>query len=85
MRTLTAQNFPSVVRKQLEHGFPAQGHRNCVPLISGTGKVLAVAVGCLTVWSDVEAQAAITALNEHEFGGRTLTVNEVRPAPKSYR
>jgi RNA recognition motif-containing protein len=29
--------------------------------------------------SDSEAQAAITALNGTELGGRTLTVNEARP------
>jgi uncharacterized membrane protein YgcG len=29
--------------------------------------------------SDAEAQAAITALNGAEMGGRTLTVNEARP------
>ena len=29
--------------------------------------------------SDSEAQAAITALNGSEMGGRTLTVNEARP------
>jgi RNA recognition motif-containing protein len=29
--------------------------------------------------SDSEAQAAITALNGAEMGGRTLTVNEARP------
>ena len=28
---------------------------------------------------DSEAQAAITALNGTELGGRTLTVNEARP------
>jgi len=29
--------------------------------------------------SDSEAQAAITALNGSDMGGRTLTVNEARP------
>ena len=29
--------------------------------------------------SDAEAQAAIDRLNEHEFGGRRLQVNEARP------
>lgn len=31
--------------------------------------------------TDEEAQAAIDALNEHDFGGRALTVNEARPKP----
>jgi RNA recognition motif-containing protein len=33
--------------------------------------------------SDDEAQAAITQLNEHQMGGRALTVNEARPKPAS--
>ena len=30
-----------------------------------------------------EAQKAITALNDHQLGGRGLTVNEARPKPTS--
>ena len=34
--------------------------------------------------SNEEAQAAISALNSTEFGGRTLTVNEAKPqAPRT--
>lgn len=35
--------------------------------------------GFVEMSSDSEAQAAITALNGAEMGGRTLTVNEARP------
>jgi len=35
--------------------------------------------GFVEMSSDSEAQAAITALNGTELGGRTLTVNEARP------
>ena len=35
--------------------------------------------GFVEMASDSEAQAAITALNGTDFGGRTLTVNEARP------
>ena len=31
--------------------------------------------------TDDEAQKAITELNEHQLGGRALTVNEARPKP----
>ena len=31
--------------------------------------------------TDEEAQKAITQLNEHQLGGRSLTVNEARPKP----
>ena len=33
--------------------------------------------------TDEEAQKAITELNEHQLGGRGLTVNEARPKPAS--
>jgi len=35
--------------------------------------------GFVEMSSDSEAQAAITALNGTQLGGRTLTVNEARP------
>ena len=35
--------------------------------------------------SDSEAQAAITALNGTQLGGRTLTVNEARPSRATLR
>jgi len=40
--------------------------------------------GFVEMGSEAEAQAAITALNETELGGRTLTVNEAKPqAPRT--
>ena len=35
--------------------------------------------GFVEMSADTEAQAAISALNGTQFGGRTLTVNEARP------
>lgn len=35
--------------------------------------------------TDEEAQEAIRALNNHQVGGRGLTVNEARPKPESSR
>lgn len=35
--------------------------------------------GFVEMSSDAEAQAAVSALNGQEHGGRTLTVNEARP------
>ncbi len=32
--------------------------------------------------SDEDAQNAISTLNNHEYGGRNLTVNEARPKPQ---
>lgn len=40
--------------------------------------------GFVEMDSDAEAEAAITALNGQDHGGRTLTVNEAKPrAPRS--
>ena len=41
--------------------------------------------GFVEMTSDQEAQAAITALNGQESGGRTLTVNEARPRSEGGR
>ncbi len=32
--------------------------------------------------TDADAQSAIAKLNDHQFGGRNLTVNEARPRPE---
>jgi RNA recognition motif-containing protein len=44
-----------------------------------TGQSRGFGFGFVEMSSDLEAQAAITALNGAEMGGRTLTVNEARP------
>ena len=38
--------------------------------------------GFVEMSTDEEAQAAASALNEHQLGGRALTVNEARPKPE---
>lgn len=41
--------------------------------------------GFVTFTNDAEADAAVAALNEHEFNGRNLVVNEARPPkPRDY-
>src|SRR6476620_6423440 len=35
--------------------------------------------------TDEDAQKAISMLNDHDLGGRTLTVNEARPKPQGTR
>ncbi|HUS47644.1 MAG TPA: RNA-binding protein [Phycisphaerae bacterium] len=39
--------------------------------------------GFVEMGTDQEAQAAIAALNGHEFSGRQIVVNEARPRPES--
>lgn len=41
--------------------------------------------GFVEMGTDQEAQAAITALNGKEFGGRPLTVNEAKPREERSR
>jgi RNA recognition motif-containing protein len=41
--------------------------------------------GFVEMKTDQEAQAAITALNGQDAGGRPLTVNEARPRPEGGR
>ena len=41
--------------------------------------------GFVEMKTDQEAQAAITALNGQDSGGRSLTVNEARPRPEGSR
>ncbi len=38
--------------------------------------------GFVEMSTDAEAQAAITALNGRDHGGRALTVNEAKPRPE---
>ena len=38
--------------------------------------------GFVEMATDEEAQTAIAKLNEHQLGGRSLTVNEARPKPE---
>jgi cold-inducible RNA-binding protein len=38
--------------------------------------------GFVEMTTDEEAQKAIAKLNEHQFGGRALIVNEARPKPE---
>jgi RNA recognition motif-containing protein len=46
---------------------------------TGQSRGFGFGFGFVEMSSDLEAQAAITALNGAEMGGRTLTVNEARP------
>ena len=71
------------------------GEQDLEQLFSQVGPVESVAVmrdgatgrargfGFVEMSSEDDAQKAIQQLNEKEFGGRNLTVNEARPKPKS--
>jgi RNA recognition motif-containing protein len=63
----------------LEQMFAAHGTVQSAQLIMDRDTGRSKGFGFVEMGNDQEAQAAITALNGKEVGGRTLTVNEARP------
>ena len=60
-------------------GFHQGGARSATSVFETGWGWLRRGFGFVEMSSDSEAQAAITALNGTQLGGRTLTVNEARP------
>jgi RNA recognition motif-containing protein len=68
----------------LEQMFSAHGTVDGAQVIEDRSTGQSKGFGFVEMASDTEAQAAITALNGQDHGGRALTVNEARPrAPRS--
>lgn len=63
----------SVTNQQLEELFANQGTVNSVNIIEGKG------FGFVEMSSSDEAQSAMEALNNTEFAGRPLKIDEARP------
>jgi RNA recognition motif-containing protein len=63
----------------LEELFGAHGTVESATVISDRTTNQSKGFGFVDMSSNSEAQAAISALNGKEHGGRTLTVNEARP------
>ncbi|MDD3656866.1 MAG: RNA-binding protein [Atribacterota bacterium] len=63
----------SVTNEQLEELFANQGTVNSVNIIEGKG------FGFVEMSSSEEAQSAMDALNNTEFAGRPLKIDEARP------
>jgi len=63
----------SVTNEQLEELFANQGTVNSVNIIEGKG------FGFVEMSSSEEAQSAMDALNNTEFNGRPLKIDEARP------
>jgi RNA recognition motif-containing protein len=64
---------------QLQEMFSAHGTVESAQVISDRDTGRSKGFGFVEMASDAEAQAAITAMNGQEHGGRALTVNEARP------
>lgn len=69
----------STTEQQLSDLFAAHGTVASARIITDKFTGQSRGFGFVEMSSDGEAQAAITALNGTQFGGRTLTVNEARP------
>jgi RNA recognition motif-containing protein len=64
---------------ELEQLFAQHGTVQSAEVISDRDTGRSKGFGFVQMGSDEEAQAAITAMNGQEIGGRTLTVNEAKP------
>jgi RNA recognition motif-containing protein len=69
----------STTEQQLSDLFAVHGAVASARIITDKFTGQSRGFGFVEMSSDSEAQAAITALNGTELGGRTLTVNEARP------
>jgi len=69
----------STTEQQLSDLFAAHGTVASARIITDKFTGQSRGFGFVEMSADNEAQAAITALNGTQLGGRTLTVNEARP------
>jgi cold-inducible RNA-binding protein len=73
-----------VSTSDLEQMFSQHGTVESAQVIEDRSTGQSKGFGFVEMGSDAEAQAAITALNGQDHGGRALTVNEAKPrAPRS--
>lgn len=68
-----------VTSSDLEQLFGQFGDVQSAEVISDRDTGRSKGFGFVEMSSDAEAQAAINGLNEHEYEGRPLTVNEAKP------
>lgn len=69
----------SATEQQLSDLFAQQGKVASTRIITDKFTGQSRGFGFVEMASDSDAQAAISALNGSQMGGRTLTVNEARP------
>ncbi len=67
---------------ELQQLFEAVGSVDSVRIMRDMATGRARGFGFVEMVSEEDAQKAIAQLNETEFGGRNLTVNEARPKPE---
>ena len=85
-RKLYVGNFPyQTGETELQELFAQAGNVESVKVMRDMATGRARGFAFVEMSTDEEAQKAITELNEHQMGGRSLTVNEARPKPDTGR
>jgi cold-inducible RNA-binding protein len=83
-RKLYVGNLPyNTTEQDLESLFASAGTVDTVNLMRDMATGRARGFAFVEMGSDEEAQQAISMLNDRDFGGRNLTVNEARPKASS--
>jgi cold-inducible RNA-binding protein len=83
-RKLYVGNLPyNTTEQDLQSLFASAGTVDTVNLMRDMATGRARGFAFVEMGSDEEAQQAITMLNDRDFGGRNLTVNEARPKASS--
>src|SRR5262245_23900151 len=81
-RRLYVGNLPYETSEgELQDLFSQVGAVDSVKLVRDMATGRARGFAFVEMGSDEDAQKAISELNEHQLGGRALTVNEARPKP----
>ena len=79
-RKLYVGNLPyEAVEKDLQDLFASAGSVDTVNVIRDMATGRARGFAFVEMGSDEDAQNAISTLNNYQYGGRNLTVNEARP------
>jgi cold-inducible RNA-binding protein len=83
-RKLYVGNFPYTTNEQdLQELFASAGNVETVNVMRDMATGRARGFAFVEMATDEEAQQAITMLNDRDYGGRNLTVNEARPKVSS--
>jgi cold-inducible RNA-binding protein len=82
-RKLYVGNLPFETGEQdLQELFSSAGTVESVNVIRDTATGRARGFAFVEMASDEDAKKAVSTLNDYQYGGRNLTVNEARPKPQ---
>jgi RNA recognition motif-containing protein len=85
-RKLYVGNLPfSTTETELEELFGRAGSVQSVNVVRDVATGRARGFAFVEMATDEETQKAIQELDQHDVGGRSLTVNEARPKPQGRR